>query len=276
MNKFSKILSISILLAASLCADDDTIIEFEKKRISQNPNVQIKDVKINTKKELPLVGWSGYILDVEAIVQGKVINAKDIVFSDGKYITLDLYDASNGKSLKDLVTPNLSDKYHDDTKLIAGNKNAKDKIVIFSDPLCPFCQDYLPDVIKYVKKNSDTMALYYYNFPLSIHPAAIPLSKLAEIAKHKGIKDADLKVYETNWEPYFDEKTTDEKKILEAFNKEFKTSIKIEELSNKDISAIIEKDLAMGDEVMVAGTPTIFINGVKDTTKLKYETLGKK
>ena len=276
MNKFSKILSVSILLATSLYADDNAIIEFEKKRISQNPNVQIKDVKINTKKELPLAGWSGYILDVEANVQGKVINAKDILFSDGKYISLELYDVTNGKSLKDLVTPNLTDKYHDESKLIAGSHKAKDKIVIFSDPLCPFCRDYLPDVIKYVKKNSDTMALYYYNFPLSIHPAAIPLSKLAEIAKHKGIKDADLKVYETNWEPYFDEKTTDEKKILEAFNKEFKTSIKIEELSNKDINVIIEKDLAMGDEVMVAGTPTIFINGVKDTTKLKYETLGKK
>ena len=61
MNKFSKILSVSILLTASLYADDNAIIEFEKKRISQNPNVQIKDVKINTKKELPLVGWSGYI-----------------------------------------------------------------------------------------------------------------------------------------------------------------------------------------------------------------------
>ncbi len=276
MNKFSKLLSISILLTASLYADDNTIVEFEKKRISQNPNVQIKDAKINTKKELPLAGWYGYILDVEANVQGKTINAKDILFSDGKYISLDLYDATNGKSLKDLVTPNLSDKYHDDAKLIAGNKNAKDKIVIFSDPLCPFCRDYVPDVIKYVKKNSDNIALYYYNFPLQIHPAATPLSKLIEIAKHKGVKDAELKAYETNWEPYFDEKTTDEKKILEAFNKEFKTSIKIEELSSKDVSTVIEKDLAMGDEVMVAGTPTIFVNKVKDSSKQKYETLGKK
>ena len=276
MNKFSKILSVSILLAVSLYADDNAVVEFEKKRVSQNPNVQIKNVKINTKKELPLAGWSGYILDVEANVQGKVINAKDIVFSDGKYITLDLFDSANGKSLKDLVTPNLSDKYHDDAKLIAGNKNAKDKLVIFSDPLCPFCKDYVPDVIKYVKKNSDDIALYYYNFPLQIHPAATPLSKLIEIAKHKGIKDAELKAYETNWEPYFDEKTTDEKKILEAFNKEFKTSIKIEELADKDINAIILKDQAMGDEVMVAGTPTIFVNKVKDSSKQKYETLGKK
>ena len=32
----------------------------------------------------------------------------------------------------------------------------------------------------------------------------------------------------------------------------------------------------MGDEVMVAGTPTIFVNKVKDSSKQKYETLGKK
>ena len=278
MNKFSKILSISILLSSALYAtsSDENIISFEQKRISQNPNVKIKDIKINTKKELPLNGWYGYILDVEANVQGKDINAKDILFSDGKYISLELIDSTTGKSLKDLVTPNLTDSFHDKSKLIAGNHNAKDKIVLFSDPLCPFCKDYVPDAIKYVNKNSDSIALYYYNFPLSIHPAATPLSKLIEVAKHKGVKDVELRAYEIDWEPYFDVKTTDEKKILEAFNKEFKTNIKLEEISTNEIKALIEKDITMGEEVMVTGTPTIFVNKVKDSTKLKYETLGKK
>lgn len=278
MYKFSKILPITVLLSGMLYAasNDQNIVDFEKKRISQNPNVQVKDIKIETKKELPLAGWSGYILNVQADVQGKNINAKDILFSDGKYIALELIDSETGKSLKDLITPNLTDKYYDKAKLIAGNHNAKDKLVIFSDPLCPFCKDYVPDVIKYVNKNSDSIALYYYNFPLTIHPAATPLSKLVEIAKHKGIKDVELKTYETNWEPYFDVKTTDEKKILEAFNKEFKTSIKPEELSDKNLDSLIQKDIAMGDDVMVSGTPTIFVNGVKDNSKQKYETLGKK
>ena len=278
MNKFSKILSISILLSSALYAtsSDENVINFEQKRISQNPNVKIKNIKISTKKELPLKGWNGYILDVEATVQGKDINAKDILFSDGKYISLELIDSETGKSLKDLVTPNLTDNYHDKSKLIAGNHNAKDKIVIFSDPLCPFCKDYVPDVIKYVNKNSDSIALYYYNFPLSIHPAAMPLSKLTEVVKHKGIKDAELKVYEIDWEQYFDSKSTDEKKILEAFNKEFKTNIKLEEISTNEIKTLIDKDMTMGEEVLVSGTPTIFINGVKDSTRLKYETLGKK
>ena len=278
MNKISKLLSTTLLLSVSLYANNDnSVIEFEKSRVSQNPNVTIKEISINTKKEIPLAGWNGYILDVKVNVQGKDVNAKDILFSDGKYISLDLIDSTTGKSLKDLVTPNLTSNYHDKAKLIAGNHEAKDKIVIFSDPLCPYCIDYVPEVIKYVQKNSDSIALYYYHFPLlSIHPAAGTLVKLIDIAKHKGIKDAELKTYQIDWEKYFDVKSTDAKVILEAFNKEFKIDIKLDELSKAEITKTIDSDIAMAEEVMVQGTPTIFVNGVKDSTRLKYETLGKK
>jgi len=278
MKKISKVLSISILLASSLFANSDKdIIEFEKSRISQNPNVKVNTVTLNTKKELPLAGWNGYILDVNAVVQGKEINVKDILFSDGRYISLDLIDSKNGRSLKDLVTPSLTAKYYNKEKLIAGNHNAKDKIVVFSDPLCPFCMDYVPDVIKYVNKHSDSIALYYYHFPLTrLHPAAEPLSRIMEVARHKGIKDIELKVYEADWDKYFTNKSTDEKKILESFNKEFKTNIKLEEITAKKVKDSLKMDNQLGEEVMVQGTPTIFVNGVKDAQKTKYETLGKK
>lgn len=277
MRKFSKLLSLSVLLSVSLFASDDVVIEFEKNRVSSNPNIKVNDIKINTKKELPLAGWNGYILDVEANIQGKDIKVKDILFSDGKFIALELLDAKTGKSLKDLMTPNLTTDYYNKSKLIAGNHDAKDKIVIFSDPLCPFCMDYVPEVIKHVNKNSDSIALYYYHFPLlGLHPAAAPLSKLMEVARHKGIKDAELKAYKIDLEPHFSSKSTDEKKILEAFNKEFKTDIKLEEITSKEINEALQKDILMGEDVMVQGTPTIFINGVKDATREKYETLGKK
>lgn len=274
---FSKILSLSVILSASLFANENTVVDFEKKRVAQNPNVKVKDVKVNTKKDLPLAGWNGYILDVEAIVQEKSLKVKDILFSNGDYIALDLIDAKTGKSLKDLVTPNLTSNYYDKTKLIAGNHNAKDKIVVFSDPLCPFCMEYIPEVINYVNKNSDSIALYYYAFPLvQIHPASEALSKIIEVAKNKGLKDIELKAYKTDWETYFSPKENDEKKILESFNKELKTNIKLEEIASKDINEKLSKDMSMGEEVMVTGTPTIFVNGVKDTTRELYKTLGKK
>ena len=96
----------------------------------------------------------------------------------------------------------------------------------------------------------------------------------AHLAVHS-LKDVELKVYQTKWEQYFDVKSTDEKKILEAFNKEFKTDIKLEEISAKTVNDDLQKDISMGEEALVQGTPTIFVNGEKDSSRQKYETLGK-
>jgi protein-disulfide isomerase len=278
MKTASKVLTLAVLLTTSLFANvsDDNVLKFEKKRISKNPNVKVEKLSINTKKELPVKGWYGYIIDVEAKIKDKVVNAKDIVFSDGRYISLDLVDSTNGKSLKDLVTPSLTSNYYNKAKLIAGNHNAKDKIVVFSDPLCPFCMDYVPEVIKHVNKNKDSIALYYYHFPLlRLHPAADALSKLMELGSEKGIKDIELKVYETDWDEHFNSKESDNKKIVDGFNKVFKTSFTQDDISSIDLLDSMENDIKMGSDVMVQGTPTIFVNGEKDTMRTKYKKLGK-
>ena len=273
-----KLLCSSILCSTLLFANaDDNVIDFEINRLEKNPDIEVLNVEISIKKELPVKGWSGYILDVEAKVRSnKVINAKDVLFSDGEYIALDLLDAKTGKSLKDIVTPNLTANYYDKSKLIAGNHKAKDKLVVFSDPLCPFCMDYIPDVINYVNKNSNKIALYYYHYPLlKLHPAAGPLSKIMEVAKHQNIKNLELRVYEMDWDKYFKSSEKDEAKILEAFNAEFKTNITTKDISVYKVKSELNSDIKMGKDVMVSGTPSIFVNGVKDNTRLKFETLGK-
>lgn len=276
--KISVAVALSTLIAGSLFANDDIVLDFEKKRMAQNPNVKIKSIKLNSKKELDEVNsWSGYIFDIEAVIQGKDIKAKDILFSDGKVVAPDLIDAKTGKSLKDSVTPAMTEKYYDKTRLIAGNHDAKDKVVVFSDPLCPFCQDYIPDIISKVEANSKNIALYYYAFPLTqIHPASLPLSKLIDIAVEKGVKDATIKAYKTDWEEYFDPKSEDSAKILEAFNKVLGTDIKIADLNKKEINAKLEKDIQMGDDLMVSGTPTLYVNGKKEApSQFDFGTIGK-
>lgn len=277
MKNLAKILMISSLAGLSLFASDKLVIDFEKQRLSQNPNVKIKNIKVFYKKELEAKGWYAYILDINASIQNKNMNVKDTIFSDGKNVATDLFDISTGKSLKDSVVPNLNEAYYKKSHLIAGNEKAKDKIVVFSDPLCPYCVQYIPELISFVGKNSDSLALYYYSFPLTnIHPAATPLSVLIEIAKEKIGKEAILKAYSINWEKYFSPKSTDEKIILEAFNKEMKTDIKIEDLQKKENLANLEKDISMGDNALVNGTPTVYINGQRDSSKELYKTLIKK
>ncbi|PHO10706.1 disulfide bond formation protein DsbA [Malaciobacter canalis] len=278
MSFISKILFISLFLTTTISANsiDDKILEFEKNRFSNNKRVEIKNLSINFKKSLPVKNWYGYIIDIDAKIADKNVKAKDIVFSNGTVVSPDLFDIKTGNSLKEMMTLPLTSKYYDKKRLIAGNHDAKDKIVIFSDPLCPFCLDYVPDIIKFVNKNSQNIALYYYHFPLlQIHKAANALSKAMLVASNKGVKDVTLKVYEADFDSYFNADEADEKKILNAFNKVLKTNIKLDEIQNKEIQKEIQKDMLMGENVMVEGTPTIFINGEQDKTKNKYKQLGR-
>ncbi len=274
----SRLLMISTLLTSSIFASsiDESIISFEKKKFSQNSRIEIKDVKINFKKKMPVEGWYGYIMDITASINSQDISAKDIVFTNGIYVAIDLLDIKTGKNLKDTLVPSLSSKYHDEKKLIAGTHNSKDKIVVFSDPLCPDCIDYIPTLIKHVNKNKDNIALYYYHFPLlRMHPAAKTLVKIMQVAKMQGFKNLELKVYTTSWNKYFTAKQRSPKIILDAFNKEFKTNITLKQINDKKIKDVISYDLQMAQDVLVQGTPTVFINKKRDNTKLKYETLGK-
>jgi len=278
MSFISKILFISLFLTTTISANsiDDKILEFEKNRFSNNKRVEIKNLSINFKKSLPVKNWYGYIIDIDAKIADKNVKAKDIVFSNGTVVSPDLFDIKTGNSLKEMMTLPLTSKYYDKKRLIAGNHDAKDKIVIFSDPLCPFCLDYVPDIIKFVNKNSQNIALYYYHFPLlQIHKAANALSKAMLVASNKGVKDVTLKVYEADFDSYFNADKADEKKILNAFNKVLKTNIKLDEIQNKEIQKEIQKDMLMGENVMVEGTPTIFVNGEQDKTKNKYKQLGR-
>lgn len=277
MKKFTKLLLLSSLISSSLFANDNLVIDFEKKRLAQNPNVKANNIKVFYKKELDIKGWYAYVLDFDAIIQDKNMKIKDTLFSDGKVVAIDLFDIATSKSLKSTVVPNLTEKYYQKSKLVAGNEKAKDKIVVFSDPLCPFCMKYVPELIEYVEKNSDTMALYYYAFPLThIHPASTTLSKLIDIVKTKQGSAMLLKAYSVDWTAHFDPSTTDEKTILDAFNSELKTSIKLDELNKKDVVNALEKEISMGDDLLVGGTPTVYVNGEIDPTKELFKTLGKK
>ncbi|XOB61780.1 DsbA family protein [Campylobacterota bacterium DY0563] len=277
--KLISLFTLSILFIGNLLANDSIdskVLDFEKNRFSKNKRVEIKDISINLKKQMPQEGWFGYIIDLNVDFAGKAVKAKDVVFSNGELIAPELFDIKTGLALKDLMTPKLTKEYYKDKNLIAGNTNAKDKIVVFSDPLCPFCMDYVPDVINYVKKHDKSIALYYYHFPLlRIHPASNDLTKLMALAKTKNIKDIELKVYNIDWDKYFNSRETDSQKILKAFNSEFKTNFSLEDLNKKEITNEVAEDIRMGEEVLVQGTPTIFINGEQDKSKLKYEKLGK-
>lgn len=271
MSLMLKLLAI-ILLSTSLVqasVANEKIENFLHKNFKNNPNISSVKVKVSSKtnvKKMP--DWNAFIVDVDAILKDKrKVKQKMIWFSNGVVITPDLIDMKTKKSLKDSVSPKFEDKYYKKENFIYGNSNSKHKIVIFSDPLCPFCRAYVPKAIEYMKNKPDEFAVYYYHFPLpSLHPASVELTKAAIAAEMQGRKDVVLKLYKLK----IDSHERDVSKILSAFNKVMGTNITKKDIQDPRVVKQYNQDQTIADDVMVQGTPTVFFDGEKDKSKKKY------
>lgn len=255
---------------------DEKILSYEKKRVLRNPNLELKNIEIFKKVDFDK-GWSAYVFALELYLkrEKQSLKTQDILFTDGNVVTMDLSDIKTARSLKDSITVDAPEAYHDDEHFLLGNKNAKNKLLVFSDPLCPFCMDFVPDIIKFVKENSKDFALYYYHFPIiSIHPASEVLIKASMVAKKKGISDIVERLYAVATE--FPARDRDEAKLLKMFNEKLKTNITLDEIKKAEISQKYGEDIQKASQIMVKGTPTLFINGKVDKSKRAYLDLVKK
>ena len=273
MSLMLKLLSTTLLLSSLSYANtaSEKIEDFLEDKFSQNPrlksvNVDVEDVI--QLKELPK--WNAYIVSVKATLKNKpkqLINQKMIWFSNGKMITKDLTDIDTGENLVEKVKPKIKDKYYAKENLIYGNADAKHKVVLFSDPLCPFCRGFVPGAIKEMKKEPKKFAIYYYHLPLErIHPASVTLVKAAIVAQNKGVQDVILKLYDVKVNP----REKSDKKILEAFNKALKTDVTLEDIKKPDVIKQFDYDKRVANDLMVGGTPTLYLDGTIDNTKKKY------
>jgi len=253
------------------------LLEYVKRAISVNKNYKLKGIRIRQAKDVKdLPGWKVYFLDIDlALLQqkGKQITVHDKIFSNGKYIVRDFVNIVNRSSLKDKLVPDMDPSFYRKDHLIYGKASAPNKIVVFSDPICPFCQGYLPKLLKAAKENPDKIALYYYHFPLiMLHKEAPTVIKAAMAAEKKGMKDVMQKVYDIK----FNIDTSDEKKILSVFNKKMGTHITSKDIHAKDIEERYEFDKKYADKMMISGTPTVYFNGKKDFSRKKYLEVIKK
>ncbi len=272
---------LSIILISSAIANakttEEKIISFINKAVSTGNGYKFKKAQIIHKEVVPSnKNWNAYFLklDLQIPSKHKNISVKDIIFSNGKLISKDFIDINSGRSIKGSfsfpATPEMYDKEH----LLIGNANAKNKLILFSDPQCPFCMEYVPELLEWMKKHTKNFALYYYHFPLNIHPASKTLVKAELAAQKLGLMskvDLSHKVYTE----LFDFKNNSEKSVLEAFNKVFKTHLTKEQINAKDIVDRLNGDIRVANNLMIRGTPTLYVNGKKDPTRALYKKLAK-
>jgi predicted DsbA family dithiol-disulfide isomerase len=238
---------------------------------------RIKEISVRGNKDVKdIPGWKVYFVDIKIeMLRGKKedMTVHEKVFTNGKYIAKDFLDIDSHTSLKNLISVDIKDNsIYNKKHLIYGSGNESHKLVAISDPLCPFCQDFMPGFLEAIKKHPGKVALYYYHLPLGrIHPASPTVSRLMLVAKKKGVADVELYTYKNKDYFKYDEK--DEDKIIRAFNKVMGTDIKKEELYTKEIDDELKEDKKYIDELMVNGTPTIYVDGKKDNGRQKYKKI---
>lgn len=262
--------SVSLFAADSSVDLDTKVTTFLQKAIAPNESYAFEKVVILKKEEMKdISGWMVYFVRIDLKLtkqEGKKISVNDIIFTNGKILSKDFSDVNSGKSIKGSFSLDVDSSAYTKEHLLAGNFNAPHKLVVFSDPLCPFCMDFIPEVIMDVEKNPETFALFYYHFPLNMHPAAPTLVKAMLLAEKQGDKEIVKKVYKE----FFDIKESDEKVILDIFNKALNKNFTVEQINQATILQQMNNDLELANNLMVNGTPTIYLDGKKDDTKRNY------
>lgn len=271
-----KLLATSLLLVSFVNASEagESLIEYLDDKYSENTNIKTLELEIEEEVSLEeLKGWKAYIVVLKATLKAKpknLIKQKVIWFSNGKIITKEFTSLKTGESLTAAVRPKFKAEYYKKENLIYGSKDAEHKVAIFSDPLCPFCRNFVPGAIEDMRKQPKKFAVYYYHFPLpSIHPASVPLIKAAVAAELKGFKDVVLSLYKVQVDP----REKDINKVVAAFNKAVGSKLVPADLITPEVTKQVNYDLRTAENVMVSGTPTLYLDGVIDKTKKKYQKI---
>ncbi len=273
-----KVIVLVLLATVQLFAISQKNVEYYvKKYIEKKTHSHVEKIEtISTYEVGGTNGWHVYFLSLNVKMKmGKVYRKRhlsQVVFGKGKKIAFSLKD-KKGQEYAKILKPTVPPSAYDNRHLLAGNAKAQHKILLISDPFCPFCQEIVPPLITAVQQHPNLFALYSYQLPLvHIHPASAVVTKVMALLHEEGKVEDYKKMYHL----LVSEKERRESVILQAIEKKIGRKFTHKELMNPKIKEILDFDMAMKKRLFVTGTPTIFIDGVWDPTRMAYKNYIKK
>ena len=275
MSLMSKLLTSTLIASIALNAgsvpDNKTLVKYVKRNVVKNPQVKVKGITVlETKTHKDLPGWTVILATMNLNYQKKDINAPEMMFVKDGLITSHLINQKTGNDYRNEIKPTVPKSMYNKEHLLFGNKDAKHKVLIFSDPQCPFCMEIVPEIFRAAKANPTKLAVYYYHLPLlKLHPVADVLTRVMHVAQHEGKNDMVEKLYSLK----INARETDVKKILAAVKKHANYTVTPAQIDAKSVKAAIKADKDAAGKMMVAGTPTIYIDGEWDKMRDGYKKL---
>ncbi|MDR2639691.1 MAG: thioredoxin domain-containing protein [Helicobacteraceae bacterium] len=264
-----------------LAAEDDSKTVGDAKLIeaarfflegAPNSNAKLKSARIT--KRIPLKEIEGFeavamVWDVD-ITQGKQtreLSNTEVWFAGKNYIFLDIIRIDTGDSLKFEIKGDIKPEHYRADHLIAGNASAENKVIIFSDPLCPACRQTMPILLKAASENPDKIALYYYAMPT--HSVSPTLMKAAIASRLAGAKNAERAMYEKE----LIVKTGDDLLALNIYNATFGTKHELKDINKQAVLEHYNIDQKAVSELLINSTPSIFINGKFDPKRQEIQKI---
>lgn len=220
------------------CTKCHTLKKEEAAALLKNidPNIKILNIKMTPLRSL----WE---IDVESN------SKKGAVYLDitKKYlISGQLIDIKGKRNLTQETAEELNridvSKVPLGDAIVMGDKNAKKRVIVFTDPDCPFCAKLHIELKKLTAERKD-VAFFIKMFPLPIHKEAAEKAKAIACEKSLALLDAAF----------------EKKPIAKA----------------KCKSSAVDDNLALGKKLGITGTPTLVmpdgrvISGFRDANALK-------
>jgi len=275
MSLMSKLLTSTLIATVAISAaaqpDNKLLVNYVKKSVVKNPQAKVNGVTVLESKTIEaLPGWTVLLTTMDLTYQKKEIHAPEMMFIKDGLVTRHLVNLKTGKDYRDEIKPTVPESMYNDAHHLFGNKDAKHKVLIFSDPQCPFCQELIPEIFKAARENPTKLAVYYYHLPLlRIHPVSDVLTRVMHVAQHEGKVDMVEKIYSLKIDP----RETNVTKILAAVKKHANYVVTPAQIDAKEVKDAMKADADAAGRMMVAGTPTIYLDGQWDKMRNGYEKL---
>ncbi len=261
---------VSTALSATSYTDKD-ITDTVSALITKNSKGALTVQSITVKEKMAIAGakgFTGYIIRVQAQLEDpKTKQKSQRNFTDGFFVSSEGLIATqlislDGKNLVDSIVPTFDTSlYYTKEHLIQGDGNAKDKLMVFSDPLCYYCRESYKELLDKSKGKYD---VYLIDFPIErIHPASPYIVGVAKQIKRLTGKDVMGSIYmDKKYEELL--KIKNKSKIISFLESSLNIKVNKEELEKVDMLAV-SKDKKLGADINVQGTPSFYINGTKTT-----------
>lgn len=186
---------------------------------------------------------------------------------DQKYLSPVLYDVDTDPIAEErLHREELLKQVMSNGPPTLGPATATVTLVVFSDFQCPYCRRLADELEREILPGeSEKIRLVFKNFPLGMHNWAEPAAKMAACASLQN-PDSFWRIHDYLFKRQSELRADTLREQLDAF---VDTDTRIDKAQfrscvDKDLAlGIVTKDVAVGKQLGVHATPTVFVNGVR-------------